>query len=54
MERHPLVYQEWPDDHGLSRRSLMWIESPADPGDPHAVPTAIDQFRRGRADRLTP
>ena len=54
MELHPLVYQEWRDDHCLSRRSLMWIEAHADPGDPHAVTTAIDQLRRGRADRPTP
>ena len=44
MELHPLVRLEWRDDHRLSRRSLMWIEDHADPGDLHPIATAIAQL----------
>ena len=52
MELHPLVYQERREDHCLSRRSLLWIEQHAEPGDLHPVVTAIHQLRAERADRL--
>ena len=52
MELHPLVALEWRDEHTLSRRSLIWIEEHADPGDPHPIATAIDQLRREGVDRL--
>jgi hypothetical protein len=48
MELHDLVRHEWADDHRLSRRSLIWIEEHADPGDPHPVLTAIAQLRAER------
>jgi hypothetical protein len=52
MELHPLVCLEWREDHSLSRRSLLWIEEHADPGDPHPVCSAIAQLRAERVDRL--
>lgn len=45
MELHPSVRLEWRDDHRLSRRSLLWIEEHADPGDPHPITTAIALLR---------
>lgn len=54
MELHPLVRLEWRDDHVLSRRSLIWIDEHADPGDPHPVRTAIEQLRAERVDALAP
>ena len=52
MELHPLVKLEWRQEHVLSRRSLLWIEEHAEPGDPHPVVTAIEQLRAERVDRL--
>ena len=46
MEFHPLVEHEWRDDHRLSRRSLIWIEEHAEPGDTHPIATAIAQLRQ--------
>ena len=51
MELHPLVEHEWRDDHRLSRRSLIWIEEHAEPGDLHPIATAIAQLR-GTSRRL--
>ena len=48
MDLHPSVALEWWDEHCLSRRSLMWIEEHADPGDPHPVATAIAQLQSRR------
>jgi len=45
MDFHPLVLQEWRDDHWLSHRSLIWIVEHADPDDPHPIATAIDALR---------
>ena len=45
MDLHPLVYHEWRDDHALSRRSLIWINDHAEPGDQHPLQTAISQLR---------
>jgi len=52
MDLHPLVKIEWRDDHALSARSIMWIESHAEPDDPHPVTSAIAQLRAERVDRL--
>lgn len=52
MELHPLVLLEWRDDHRLSRRSQIWIEEHADPGDCHPIATAIEQMRAAGVDRL--
>jgi len=52
MELHPLVLLEWREDHALSRRSLIWIEEHAEPGDSHPIVTAIRQLRAQRVDRL--
>ena len=54
MELHPLVRLEWRDDHRLSRRSLIWIEDHADPGDLHPICSAIAQLRAERVDRFDP
>ena len=54
MELHPLVRLEWRDDHCLSRRSIMWIEEHADPGDTHPIVTAITQLRAEHVDRFDP
>ena len=54
MELHELVRHEWRQDHVLSRRSLVWIDEHADPGDPNPVATAIAQLRAERVDRLDP
>ena len=53
MELHPLVLLEWREDHQLSRRSLIWIEEHADPGDTHPICTAVAQLRALGVDRLT-
>jgi len=45
VELHDLVRHEWWDDHMLSRRSLIWIDEHAEPGDPIPVITAIAQLR---------
>jgi hypothetical protein len=45
MELHPLVLIEWREDHALSRRSLIWIEENADPGDLHPIVTALAWLR---------
>lgn len=52
MELHPLVALEWREEHTLSRRSLIWIEEHADPGDPHPIATAVAQLRAEGVDRL--
>jgi hypothetical protein len=52
VELHPSVLLEWRDDRRLSRRSILWIEEHAEPGDPHPIVTAIGQMRG--LDRLTP
>lgn len=52
MELHPLVRIEWREDHCLSRRSLIWIDEHAEPGDPHPVLTAVMQLRDEGVDRL--
>jgi len=52
MDLHPLVRIEWREDHALSRRSLIWIEEHAEPGDRHPITTAIAQLRAERVDRL--
>ena len=49
MDLHPLVHQEWREDHWLSRRSLIWIHDHADPGDLHPIDTAIAQLRAEHA-----
>ena len=54
MDLHPIVYHEWREDHCLSRRSLIWIDDHADPGDPNPILTAIAQLRAEGVDRLTP
>ena len=54
MELHDLVRAEWREDHHLSRRSLMWIEDHAEPGDLHPITTAIAQLRAEGVDRFTP
>ena len=45
MELHDLVRYEWRDDRRLSRRSLLWIEAHAEPGDAHPIVTAVAQLR---------
>lgn len=52
MDLHPSVEHEWREDHQLSRRSLLWIEEHADPGDPHPVTSAIAQLRASGVDHL--
>jgi hypothetical protein len=52
MELHDLIRHEWRDDHVLSRRSLIWIDEHADPGDLNPIATAIAQLRAERVDRL--
>jgi hypothetical protein len=52
MELHALVRLEWRDDHRLSRRSLIWIEQHAEPGDTHPIASAIAQLRAERVDRF--
>jgi hypothetical protein len=54
VELHPLVVIEWREDHALSRRSLIWIQDHADPGDPHPIVTAIDQLRSQRGAAWSP
>lgn len=45
MQLHPLLVHEWCEDGGLSRRSIIWIEEHAEPGDHHPIATAVAQLR---------
>lgn len=45
MVYDPLVWQEWHDNHWLTRQSLHWIREHAEPGDLNAIPTAIAALR---------
>lgn len=45
MELHPQLVHEWHDDGALSRQSLVWINSHADPGDAHPIVTAVAALR---------
>ena len=53
MELHDLVRHEWNDDHRLSRRSLIWIDEHADPGDRNPIITAIAQLRAEAGDNYS-
>jgi hypothetical protein len=53
MDLDPSVLHDWRDTHGLSRRSLRWIEEHADVGDLHPIVTAIAALRVAELGRST-